>query len=208
MQARRTVMMGATCLGLWALACNRDTRGDKVNEASVSPSGEAPSESTGEPTATLSEPLRASADLGAAEGVRLDGHAKFFQQPDGVLVVVEVSLAPPGKKGVHVHTRGDCSDIAAQSMGPHFAPTLEQHALPSEPTDRHLGDLGNIEVAADGKGRLEIKVPAATLGADDSTSFLGRALIVHAGEDTGSGAQPAGNSGKPIACGVIHESGA
>jgi Cu/Zn superoxide dismutase len=107
-----------------------------------------------------------------------------------------------------VHTHGDCSNVAAQSMGPHFAPKLEQHALPSEPTDRHLGDLGNIEVTDAGTGRLEIRVPRATLGADDSTSFLGRALIVHSGEDTGSGSQPAGNSGKPIACGVIHESGA
>lgn len=195
----------AGCVLLAGAACNRDTRGDKVNEASVE-SGGAPEATTGEP-ASMSVPMSAQAELTAADGARIDGHAKFFQQPDGVLVVLEVEGAPPGKKGVHVHTRGDCSDVKNQSMGPHFAPKLEQHALPSEGSDRHLGDLGNISVADDGKGRLEIQVPDATLGADDSTSFLGRALIVHSGEDTGSDAQPAGNSGTPMACGVIHEEG-
>ncbi|HTV17978.1 MAG TPA: superoxide dismutase family protein, partial [Polyangiaceae bacterium] len=60
-------------------------------------------------------------------------------------------------------------------------------------------------IGSDGKGRLELEVPHATLGADDATSFLGRALIVHSAEDTGSDAQPAGNSGKPMACGIIYE---
>jgi Cu-Zn family superoxide dismutase len=196
-------MLGGVLLA--GAACNRDTRGDKVNEASVESSA-APEASAGEP-ASMSVPTNAQAELTAADGSKLDGHAKFFQQPDGVLVVVEVEAAAPGKKGVHVHTRGDCSDVKNQSMGPHFAPKLEQHALPSEGSERHLGDLGNITVADDGKGRLEIKVPNATLGPDDSTSFLGRALIVHSGEDTGSEAQPAGNSGAPMACGVIHEIG-
>lgn len=191
---------------LWAAAaCNSGTRGDKVNESSVE-SSSAPEATAGEP-ASMSVPMRAQAELTAARGEKIDGHAKFFQEPDGVLVVLEVEAAPPGKKGVHVHTRGDCSDIANQSMGPHFAPKLEQHALPSEGSTRHLGDLGNITVADDGKGHLEVKVPNATLGADDSTSFLGRALIVHSGEDTGSEAQPAGNSGAPMACGIIHEAG-
>jgi len=194
---------------VWLVACNSGTRADSVHEPrAASP---AQSESTsGEPAAmepTVMVPMQAEADLTPAEGAKIAGHAKFFQQPDGVLVVLEVADAAPGSKGVHVHTHGDCSDIQKQSMGPHFAPKLEQHALPSEPAPHHLGDLGNITVASDGKGRLEIKVPTATLGADESTSFLGRALIVHGGEDTGSGAQPAGNSGAPIACGIIHERG-
>lgn len=196
--------MVASGLVLFA-ACNRDTRGDKVNEATVA-AANAPDETAGEP-ATMSTPTSAQAELIADDGATIDGHAKFVQEPDGVLVVLEVADAPPGKKGVHVHTRGDCSDPKNESMGPHFAPKLGQHGLPSEGDDRHLGDLGNITVADDGKGRLEIKVPHATLGADDATSFLGRALILHSGEDSGSDAQPAGNSGAPMACGVIREPG-
>ncbi len=171
-------------------------------------SGEPPSV-TGEPAPTgevpVSEPMRAQAELIAAEGAAIDGYAKFTQETDGVLVVLDVEGAAPGEKGVVIHTHGDCSDMAGQSMGPHFAPKLEQHALPSEATSRHLGDLGNILVGEDGKGHLEVKVPSATLGADESTTFLGRALIVHSGADTGSGSQPAGNSGAPVACGIIHE---
>jgi superoxide dismutase, Cu-Zn family len=189
--------------------CNGAERGDKVNGASAS--SPAPAEGTsGEPATTeptVMVPMQAEADLIAAHGGKVEGHAKFFQQPEGVLVVLELADASPGKKGVHVHAHGDCSNMQRDSMGPHFAPKLEQHALPSEPAPRHLGDLGNITVAGDGKGRLEIQVPAATLGADESTSFLGRALIVDSGEDTGSGAQPGGNAGAPVACGVIHERG-
>lgn len=150
------------------------------------------------------DPVRAEAQLTAAEGAEVAGKATFVEEPDGVRVVLELDEAPSGKKGVHVHLRGDCSDITGESMGPHFAPDSEQHALPTEGSDRHLGDLGNIEVQ-DGKGRLEIKIPEATLGADDATTFLGRALVVHSGEDTGSTQQPSGGSGTPMACGVIQK---
>lgn len=217
-----------------AVGCNRESRGDKVNEATVanaaepeSPSGPSATmdpQAAAPPTAptsesassvveaadapeALAEPRLAQAELTAGKGKRVDGHARFIQQPDGVLVVLDIVGAPPGKKGVHVHTHGDCSDISGKSMGPHFAPKLEQHALPSEGTSHHPGDLGNITVAGDGKGHLEITVPAATLGSDESTSFLGRALVVHEGEDVGSGEQPAGGSGTPMACGVIHALG-
>lgn len=196
----------ATALSV-VVACNSASRGDDT-EAPRAAAPPAEDTSAGRaPEPPVSVPMQARADLTAAEGSGIDGYAKFFQQPDGVLVQLEVRHAPPGNKGVHVHTHGDCSDIRRESMGPHFAPKLEQHALPSEGPDRHLGDLGNISVGADGTGKLEIKVPAATLGADDATSFLGRALVVHSERDSGAEAQPAGNSGAPLACGVIHERG-
>lgn len=186
---------------LLVCACNSGARGD----APAAPAGSDPVANAPEPL--VSVPMQARADLTSARGSGIDGHATFFQEPDGVLVKLQVEHAPPGHKGVHVHTHGDCSDISHESMGPHFAPKLEQHGLPAEQAERHLGDLGNIDVAADGTGTLEIKVPSATLGADSATSFLGRALVVHSAEDTGSSAQPAGNSGAPIACGVIRERG-
>jgi superoxide dismutase, Cu-Zn family len=163
----------------------------------------------GEPEAAEETPpgrsMRASADLESADGVEIDGEAKFTEEAGGVRVVLRVEEAVPGKKGVHIHERGDCSNITAESMGPHFAPTAEHHALPGEKRadERHLGDLGNIQVEQDGKGRLEILVPDATLQPGDAKSFLGRAIVVHAGEDVGSAEQPAGGSGTPIACGVV-----
>jgi Cu-Zn family superoxide dismutase len=91
-------------------------------------------------------------------------------------------------------------------MGGHFAPGGEEHALPSETTARHLGDLGNLVVGEDGNGKLDITVIGANLKPGDTKSLLGKALVVHDGPDSGRAAQPSGASGSPIACGVIEKS--
>jgi Cu-Zn family superoxide dismutase len=197
---------GALLLAAALFACNSDSRGDRAAAPGTGTS-EPPESAAGESDSTANDSAeqRAEAALTAAPGAKIEGKATFIEEPGGVRVVLEVENAPPGKKGVHVHERGDCSDIPAKSMGPHFAPKLEQHALPAEGDSHHLGDLGNIVVNADGTGRLEIKAVDATLSADDGTSFLGRALVVHTGEDAGSVAQPAGDSGAPMACGVIQK---
>jgi Cu-Zn family superoxide dismutase len=101
---------------------------------------------------------------------------------------------------VHVHRIGDCSAPDASSAGPHFNPEGHEHALP--PRDaRHLGDLGNMLVRADGTGRLEIVVEGATLERDDPHSLLNRAIIFHAEQDTGEG--ESGEAGGRLACGEI-----
>lgn len=188
----------ALLLATALLGCNSASRADRSESPSAPPAEEAKGSSNTDET-------RAEAELTAVPGAQIGGKATFIEEPGGVRVVLEIENAPPGKKGVHVHERGDCSDIQGQSMGPHFAPKLEQHALPAEGEDHHLGDLGNIVVSDDGTGRLEIKAVDATLGADTGTSFLGRALVVHSGEDAGRTAQPAGDSGAPMACGVIQK---
>jgi Cu/Zn superoxide dismutase len=61
----------------------------------------------------------------------------------GVKITVSVEDAPVGQKGIHIHEKGDCSDIPGKSMGGHFAPLAESHGLPDEARDGiHLGDLG------------------------------------------------------------------
>jgi Cu-Zn family superoxide dismutase len=143
---------------------------------------------------------RAVADLATTSATKLNAAASFEETEDGVKVVLQVNNAKPGKQAVHVHEIGDCSDIAGKSMGEHFAPDYQQHALP-ETAHRHLGDLGNIEIDRDGKGTLEITATRASLKPTDPSSFLGKALVVHEGEDKGTG--PSGDSGTPVACGVI-----
>lgn len=133
------------------------------------------------------------------------GRATLRETDDGVKVVVEIENAEPGSKGVHVHEKGDCSNIPGKSMGDHFAPDVKIHALPTEQSERerHLGDLGNVDVKDNGTGELEITVKRANLEPNDSLSYLGRALVVHMGNDQGEVKQPAGESGEPMACGVI-----
>jgi superoxide dismutase, Cu-Zn family len=131
---------------------------------------------------------------------KLTGTATFTDVDGGVKVNLLVAGAPPGKVATHVHETGDCSAPDAKSAGGHFNPEHHQHALPSS-AERHLGDLGNIDVGPDGKGSLEILAKGANLKPGDPDSFLGRAIIVH--EKVDDGGQPTGNAGGRIGCGVI-----
>jgi Cu-Zn family superoxide dismutase len=100
----------------------------------------------------------------------------------------------------HVHETGDCSAPDGASAGGHFNPEGHAHGVPPA-QERHLGDLGNIEVGADGTGSTEIVVMGANLEPSDPDSFLNRAIIVHEKRDDGG--QPTGNAGGRIGCGVI-----
>jgi Cu-Zn family superoxide dismutase len=151
------------------------------------------------------EEVRAEAELKAADGQELEGEVKLYDNGKGVRLVAEIEDAKPGKHGFHIHEKGDCSDIQGKSMGGHFAPDKHQHALPGEADKRHLGDLGNVEIGEDGKGRMETTIEKANLKGKGAMSFLGKAVVVHMGEDSGKSKQPSGASGDPIACGVIEK---
>jgi Cu-Zn family superoxide dismutase len=156
------------------------------------------------PAAPRAEPEKklvvAAAEFKAIDTVKLDGKARFTELADGVQINVEVEDAPPGKKGIHVHEKGDCSDIVGKSMKEHVQGDGHRHGLPTS-SERHLGDLGNIEIDREGNGKLDITVKTANLrGAEDPKSFLGRAIVIHSGEDTEK--DP---GGPPIACAVIEK---
>jgi Cu-Zn family superoxide dismutase len=138
--------------------------------------------------------------LAAKSDSKLSGTATFTEVEGGVKVRVQVAGAPPGKIATHVHEKGDCSAPDAASAGGHFNPAGVPHALPPS-EERHLGDLGNIDIAEDGTGSTEIVIKGASLKEGDPRSFLGRAIIVHAKQDDGG--QPVGNAGGRIGCGVI-----
>jgi Cu-Zn family superoxide dismutase len=156
---------------------------------SAAPSGSAAAKS-------IEVPLVARSDS------KLSGNATFTEVPGGVRVRVQVAGAPPGKVATHVHEIGDCSAPDASSAGGHFNPAGKPHGLP-DGSERHLGDLGNIDVGADGTGSTEVVVMGATLKEADTSSYLGRAIIVHEKQDDGG--QPVGNAGGRIGCGLITE---
>ena len=178
--------------------------GDAGSGATSAPSGDTqPSgqrQAEGGPGAKLDP--EAKAVFKAAPGVKLKGEAELEVVSGGVKIEVEVEKAPPGTKGIHIHQKPDCTNIPAKSMGDHFAPDVKQHGLPND-SAHHLGDLGNITVDESGEGELEITVANANLREGDPLSLLGRAIVIHEKSDEGAAAQPAGNSGKPIACAVI-----
>ena len=51
---------------------------------------------------------------------------------NGVKVIVAIQGAAPGKHGIHIHEKADCSSDDGKSAGGHWNPKATDHALPPE----------------------------------------------------------------------------
>ena len=125
------------------------------------------------------------------------GFALLTEDGDGrVHVNVKVSGLEPGLHGIHVHAVGSC--------GANFAAAGGHHNPLTQPHGSHAGDLPNLVVNADGRGRLNATITGFTLSASATGAFDGdgSSIIVHAAPDDFV-TQPTGNSGGRVACGVI-----
>jgi Cu-Zn family superoxide dismutase len=144
---------------------------------------------------------RASAQLDSRSGSNVKGTATFIQSGDKVELTLNVSGASPGQHAVHLHAVGDCSAGDATSAMGHWNPDMMNHGLPSA-TPHHLGDCGNLTVAADGTGTLTISNDWS-IGTGDPDDIIDKAIIVHALVDDGVTQNPPGAAGARQACGVI-----
>lgn len=136
---------------------------------------------------------------GTLEASLLSGLATFEDTKAGLKAVVTVEGAPAGEHGLHIHEFGSCEE-AGKAAGSHYNPKGAPHGhAMKEPKRSHPGDLGNITIGADGKGRLEAVLPKASLAG--KLAVAGRSVILHEKVDDFS--QPTGNAGTRIACGVI-----
>src|SRR6202163_4010734 len=148
--------------------------------------------------ANAQDVTKAVAKLEPKSGSKVTGTVTFTKTGDEVEVVADVENLKPGKHGFHIHEKGDCSAPDAMSAGGHFNPMHEQHGGPHT-AERHVGDFGNIEADASGKGHLVWK---GKLDLSGPNSIIGKSVVVHEKEDDLK-TDPAGNSGARIACGVI-----
>ncbi len=148
----------------------------------------------------------AKADIDAKSGSKLKGKATFTQNDKGEMVVrIEVSDAPPGEHAVHIHEKGDCSSPDGKSAGDHWNPTHMEHGKWGAPGEHfHLGDIGNLNVDASGKGTLTLETTKWTAGTGAANDVIGHAIVVHGGVDDFK-TQPSGNAGPRIGCGVINK---
>jgi Cu-Zn family superoxide dismutase len=209
------LFVGSIVLGSFVAACaGQPAEPAAVPDAPAAPSAEAPAAPSAAPAAPSAAPAASAAAPAAApaalksievpieakSGSKLSGKAVLTETEGGVHVVLTLEGLEPGEHGAHVHEKGDCSAADGASAGGHFNPASKDHGLPGA-DKRHLGDLGNITIAKDGKGSLDITAPGANLKASDPNSFVGRAIIVHAKKDDGG--QPTGNAGGRVGCGVI-----
>jgi superoxide dismutase, Cu-Zn family len=139
------------------------------------------------------------AKLNPSSGSQVTGTVTFTSTADGAQIVADITGLKPGKHGLHIHEKGDCSAPDASSAGAHFNPTHSHHGGPTT-AERHAGDFGNVEADASGKVHVELKDKNLKLSGADS--IVGKSVVVHEKEDDLK-TDPSGNSGARVACGVI-----
>ena len=100
------------------------------------------------------------------ESATISGTVSFQQVDKDLAVSVSLQNVPPGKHGFHIHEKA------------------------------HSGDMGNIDIAEDGTGKLELTLPEVSLN-----DISGLAVILH--EKVDDFGQPTGNAGGRIGCGII-----
>lgn len=134
------------------------------------------------------------------------GTARFVLEDDGTLSVrARLAGLEPGPHGIHIHENGDCSAPDAASAGDHFAPDSSPHGAPEYANSaRHAGDLGNL--VADKNGVADFELSDEVLTLEGIHGVIERAIVVHRDADDLE-SQPAGDSGPPVACGVIRMAG-
>lgn len=137
--------------------------------------------------------------LHPTKGNEVTGIINFTKADSGIHVVADIYGLTPGKHGFHIHEYGDCSAPDGTSSGGHFNPDGNPHAGPND-SIRHAGDMGNV--VADSTGTAHYELTDNMLAFSGKYSIIGRAIIVHAGEDD-LVSQPTGNAGARVACGVI-----
>ncbi len=115
-------------------------------------------------------------------------------------------LEPNTIHALHIHEWGDLRD-GCTSAGGHFNPFEATHGGPGNTrSNRHVGDMGNIKVDAEGvaMGTYQDSLIKLT----GKNSVIGRSVVLHEGEDDlGLGPNPeslrTGNAGPRLCCGII-----
>lgn len=135
---------------------------------------------------------------GSGEHPDIRGEVRFYQTGCGVMVAAEVQGLPGGKGcgarifGMHIHSGGAC---AGDESDP-FADAMAHYNPDGCPHPQHRGDLPPL-FGNNGSALLVTLTDRFTV-----EEVLGRTVIIHEHPDDFT-SQPAGNSGKKIACGVI-----
>ena len=151
--------------------------------------------------------MKAHADI---KGEGITGTLTLTERKQGTGTVVDFTLEAkglkPGRHGVHLHAVGKC-DPDFTAAGGHFDPGPAGNTDPDANHPFHMGDIPNLEVGANGTGKLQVVTTRITLSPGPLSIFDddGTAIIIHGNEDQGiTGAPKSGVSGGPrVACGVI-----
>jgi Cu-Zn family superoxide dismutase len=149
--------------------------------------------------ASMNQGSAARADMVARSGSTVSGTVTFTPVAGGLQVNAIIAGLTPGEHGFHIHEAGDCSAADASSAKGHFNPTGKAHGHHGGDT-RHAGDMPNLIANAQGQASFSARIMGLELSGN--TGIIGRSVVIHADPDDYK-SQPAGNSGKRVACGVV-----
>jgi superoxide dismutase, Cu-Zn family len=145
---------------------------------------------------------KAQAEMKSRDGRDL-GRVKLTETTSGVLLRVRLTGLPAGKHGFHIHEHGKCEGDFA-SAGAIFNPLGAKHGYLNDEGPM-VGDLPNLIVPANGEIEIDFVSPFATLSKDAEDTLIdsnGASLVIFEKADDYT-ADPEGNAGMRIACGVI-----
>jgi Cu-Zn family superoxide dismutase len=178
--------------------------------------GEENPDTTPDDPAAEADPMADLAGDSAAQPVALatiqplgeagaSGSVTFTPAEGGLQVTYAFEGLTPGRHGFHVHENGDCGPgpdgTLGGAAGEHLAPSGSPHgAQTAAAGQRHEGDFGNVEAGTDGRAAGTFVDAVATL--EGTSSIVGKAVVVHAGEDDLT-SQPGGEAGDRVGCGVV-----
>ena len=130
---------------------------------------------------------------GGKELPKLSGCVLFYQEKRCVLIVARIFGLPQNSEtgffGFHIHQGGDCSGTGFFGTEGHYNPTGLAHP-------EHTGDLPSL-LGCNGKAYLSVRTDWFS-----AKEIIGRTVVIHSDPDDFH-TQPAGNTGKKIACGAI-----
>jgi len=131
----------------------------------------------------------------------IEGEVVVSNYRDGVKIKAHFTKLPPGKHGFHIHKAGDLRGEGCMGLCEHYDIGNNSHGG-YEQKDRHIGDLGNIELK-NGFFQKEYYIKGISV-----KDLWGRSIIVHEDEDDlGQGdfedSKITGHSGKRIGCSIF-----
>ena len=129
-----------------------------------------------------------------------------FTDKDGqVTMKGKFSGLTEGVHAIHLHEKADCSSPDGKSSGGHWNPTAQPHGAWGAESGFHKGDIGNMTANAEGNAVISLTTDQWCIGCgDDTKNIMGKAVIVHQGEDDLT-SQPSGAAGARVSCAGIIE---
>ena len=142
-------------------------------------------------------------NLNPKSGSNANGMVMFTEENGAVTLEAHINGLTAGTHAIHVHEKADCSSEDGKSAGGHWNPTFEPHGAWGSETGFHRGDIGNFTSDETGHGMITFSTDLWCIGCEDETkNLVGKAIIVHQGEDDLS-SQPSGAAGARVSCAGI-----